>query len=236
VARLLEISWRETDLPIEEREGYGTTYLPLSALAKTAAGGIVWDSDGKATKPVLVYFYSGSTDDEKLEKAESKMFGNDDLAVATKFFSCLRIDVDQIENQEIRKRYAPKTPTFYVLDGAGKTLKKRTGNLSSKAIVSELVKAYKSVYSDNLSKRIKTFNKFLNRLEKLADKIAVLDLKITEQDAAIAKRDTPRKRKKLAGFKLQQVTNRAEMVKMEQERDMLLAPPASGRKTVALSR
>jgi len=233
--RLLSIDWIEKDLPSSAEDGYGSSsYLPLSELAKEA-GGIVFDgADQVLMKPVIVYFYSGRMDEEKLEKTERKMFGNDDLAIATKFYRCLRIDADQISSEKIRALYVKKLPTLYVLNAEGKVLARKEGALSAPSILGELKRAYKKVHGVNLAPRIKSFSRFLDRLDKASDKVAELRARLAAAEERLARKETPRNKKKVQAL-LEQVEKAEEaLAALETEKEKLLLPPT--RKEVARRR
>jgi len=226
VAKVLTIDWVDTDLPMDTTKGYGSSYLPLSALATSTPGNIVFDTESPEGKPLLVWFFPGNMDSVKLEKLEKKMFNCDDLSVASKFFRCLRIDADQIENAAVRKRYAPKLPTFYLLGPKGKILYKRMGTVRGKSFCSALELAYKHVYGASLRSRITAYNRLLNKMEKVEINMAQVKAQVTTLQGRLLRRDKASTRHKLEQAQAKLAKLKKGLARLDEQRTLLEQPPS----------
>ncbi len=206
--------------------GYGQGYQPLTTLASV-------DSRDRQL-PLVVWFYDGDTETADQQKLERKMFGDDDLAISSKFFRCLKIDVSKIEDAEVRTQYAKRTPTLYVLSPSGETLMKKAGRMTTKTVMSGFSKAFKKIYNLRLRSEVRKLNKFLVKVEKAEDAVSAAGVKVKLLKERLAKRDVARTRKALKAAEETVVKAREAFAKIVEERDQMLVLPLD--KPVASSR
>lgn len=227
VARILQIRWEDRDLPTREREDYGDEVLPLSALATQHAGGIVFEGEAANRKPVLVYLYSASADLEKTEKLENRMFGDDDLAMASRFFRCVRVDADAIRSESLRREYAPRLPAFYLLDPDGKVLTRKCGRATPGNLVGLLRRGYRETYGKSLRPRLTRLEKYLDRLEETETAVLEAEDEVNRLEDRLARRDNRRMRLRLEEARKVVAQLRAKLDEVKKEEAKVLAPPAA---------
>ncbi len=194
--------------------GYGQGYQPLTTLASV---------DKQDTpRPLVIWFHDGDTEAALQKKQERKMFGDDDLALASKFFACLKIDVSKIEDAKVRDQYAKRVPALYVLSPSGATLMKKSGKMTAKTVMSGLSKAFKKAYKINLRSKVRKLNKFLIKVEKAEDAVSAAGVKVKLLKERLTKRDIPRTRKALKDAEKVAIEAREALAKILEERDSML--------------
>ena len=116
-ANRLKINWRRGSFPARARRATPTRCFPLSS---------IFENDDE-TKPALVWFTSLNPD----EKAEKRLFDSWEVAVASRYFNCVKIYADDIESKADRERYAKVVPTLILFDGAGREVTRVVGTGTS---------------------------------------------------------------------------------------------------------
>ncbi|MAG32367.1 MAG: hypothetical protein CL908_15910 [Deltaproteobacteria bacterium] len=110
---------------------------------------------------------------EKLLAYEDRAFADDRVGLASRFFNCMRISLDEIPSASVRKQYgATKGPSILVLDPSGKELKRLTGwSTSGSKLYSSMASVLRSTRKMNLAALLRKENAFLKRLDDLYWKI-----------------------------------------------------------------
>jgi hypothetical protein len=206
-AQRLQISWQVRQLPREYRDGYGATALPLAALFDRS------DLPGKReVKPAMVYFSRLTLD----EKGEKRMFDSMEVAVAARWFDCVRIYVDDIEDKAAREEWSKSSSIIVFLDGSGKEVTRLAGNsVTASAVYSAMQKAAAPDFKNPLPAMVDKYSAFLRKFDKIQSKVTGLEADIQDDIAHIAKHDCAPGRRRLK-------ENEDELKPLRNERDKLL--------------
>ena len=195
-------------LPRATRPGYADSVLPLSAMFDRS------DLPGaeREARPAMIWF-SKLEPDPKLEK---RMFDSYELAVAARWFDCVRIYVDDIESKADRDRYAKISPSIIFLDGSGREVTRLAGTgISSPLLYSAMQKSWSDDFKRPLSAMVERYTAFLKRFDKVQGDVSDLEMKIADGLAHIMKHDCAPGRKQLK-------ENEEDIKPLIVERDKLL--------------
>jgi hypothetical protein len=164
------------------------------------------------TKPALVWFTSLNPD----EKAEKRLFDSWEVAVASRYFTCVKIYADDIESKADRERYAKVVPTLILFDGAGREVTRVVGSgPSSPNVYSAMQKAAEPTFKKSLGSLVETYSAFLKRFDKVAGQVSQLEAEIIDDLDHTSKHDCAPGRKKLK-------EHQEEIKPLVVERDKLL--------------
>jgi hypothetical protein len=172
------------------RPGYADTVLPLSALFDRSD---LPDSEREA-RPAMVWF-SKLDADQKLEK---RMFDSMEVAVASRWFDCVRIYVEDIESKADREKYAKVAPSIILIDGSGREVAKLAGtSISSPQVYGAMQKAAAPTFKKPLTAMVDRYRGFLKKFDEVQGRVTDLETQIAEGLAHIAKHDCAPGRKRL---------------------------------------
>jgi hypothetical protein len=158
-------------------------------------------------------WFSKLEPDEKLEK---RMFDSFEVAVASRWFNCVRIYVDDIDSKAERERYAKVAPSIIFIDGSGKEVTRLAGtSISSPLVYGAMQKASAQDFKKPLTALVEKYSAFLKRFDKVQGQVSELEAQIADGLAHIAKHDCAPGRKQLK-------ENEEEMKPLVAERDKLL--------------
>ena len=187
VARELNIDWVEAAWPTSWDEKYGMQALPLSALSKLSAD---------KNKPSLIYVVRDG-DAEARKASEKKLFGSEDLTLATRFFRCYKIAEKDLPEGKIRDKYLlKKNPTFIILDAKGNEIVKNKKKASTSWITSKMKKQFSADFGMKLSAHVKKLSDWLDDLEKADDKLANAQNAFSAVEEQVSKKDKETRRSK----------------------------------------
>jgi hypothetical protein len=197
------VQWEQTTLPTRTEPGYGERALPAEDLVK-------FDS-----RPTLVWFFD--LEDEDLNrKCESTVFSNEKLGLALKRFRCVKIDVQSIAEDRLRREYASQTPAFRIIDPAGETLAVMQGPRATslsrfRGMVSS---AWRKMFTMSQDNFVRKMTDILNRLDRVNSQKTVLD----SQKKRYQERGN---RRKLAEVERDAEELAAEQKKIEQDEEAI---------------
>jgi hypothetical protein len=198
------------------RAGYADSSLPLSALFDRSD-----ISNEQELRPAVIWF-SKLEPDEKLEK---RLFDSMDVAVASRWFNCVRIYVDDIESKADREKYAKIAPSLIFLDGAGREVTRLAGtSVSSPVVYGAMQKAAAQDFKKPLGTLVEGYKGFLKKFDKVQSQVADLELAISDGVAHIAKHDCAPGRKQLKENEEEIKPLQAELEKLLVEEKGLLKP------------
>lgn len=147
----------------------------------------------------MVLFFDPSVDDETAKELNKQMFGDDKLVAATRFFSCYRIAINDVPENEFKKKYLKRIPALIFMGRDGQVIGEIAGKRAQpRTITTRLGKAYKSAYKGSLKRQIGVFMDYLGKLEKVEDNVDVVKAKVKMLKDQLDRRETSRKKKNLA--------------------------------------
>jgi hypothetical protein len=215
-AKRLEINWQTRQLPRMYREGYDPTALPLAALFDRG------DVSGQhEAKPAMVFFSSLKVD----EKLEKKMFDNLEVAVAARWFDCVRIYTDDIDTKAEREAYTKVVPLVIFLDGAGREVARTGGNATTAAgIYAAMQKTAGVDFATSLVSMVEKYSAFLRKLDKVQTQVSDLERELLDDVQHVAQHDCPMGRKQLKAHEEELKPATAERDKLLEQEKALLKP------------
>lgn len=177
-------------MPRSVRAGYADTVLPLSALFDRSdlPGG----SDD--VRPAMIWFSKLEAD----PKIEKRFFDSMEVAIASRWFHCVRIYIDDIESKKERERLLDLGPSVVFLDANGREVTRVVGaHASSPLIYSAMQKASAPDFKKPLTSLVEIYGAFLKRFDKVQGKVADLEFEIQDGQAHLMKHDCAPGRKRL---------------------------------------
>lgn len=162
-AKRLTIDWSMRRLPTSANEGYGRTVQPLSMLFDQSE----LSPAARTPRPAMVFF----TSQEPNPKLEKRLFDDEELAIASRYFDCVKIYVEDIESKADRERYAKTTPTIIFLDAGAKEVSRISGEASKGDVLRQMAKAANVHFKKSLSSHIDAYKAFIKRFDKVEGKL-----------------------------------------------------------------
>jgi flagellar hook-basal body complex protein FliE len=203
-------------LPIAAGDRYGTSRIALTSYFQDAFA----DTD----RPAWVYIHAAESDSEELEKVEKKIFGKEDLSMATNYFDCYRIEASELSTED-RSILAKRLPAFVLVGTDGRVLAQHKGSSHPDSLLSFLVKGYKAVYGVSLPPKLDLFEDVLKRMENAEDKVAQASQKVKDL-ATTADMEKPRDQEKVQEAQQAFEEAKAALALMREERNKLLEVPS----------
>jgi hypothetical protein len=176
-------------------------------------------------------FVTTLTPDEKLEK---RLFESWDVAVAARYFRCVKIFADDIESKADRERFAKVTPAIIFLDGSGRETSRLTGaGPSAPTVYSGMQKASGSTFKKPLVSLVEGYTAFLKKFDKVQGRVSELEFEIAEDLAHVTKHDCAPGRKQLKEHEEEIKPLQAERDKLLEQEQALLKPDPKPKATAA---
>jgi len=131
---------------------------------------------GPDSIPAVVWLYTPA-DEKALNAINTKVFQNERVGIAMKKFRCYRVNVEEIENREIREEYLRSAPSFIFFDPAGDAVAKLSGKQASSlsAFSGSVGKAWNQSFTVKLKPYTKRMTNILNRLDKLNGRTQIME-------------------------------------------------------------
>ena len=202
------MEWIDAEWPTRYSGEYGTTSMPLSALFNMPGA--------DRNVPAVVYIYATLDDDEKAEKLERKLFGSEDLLVASRFFRLFRINERDVPDRKIRDRYLKKLPAFLFMDARGNIVDTVAGRVSARALLGRMNRLYKAHFEGRMSTHVKKFHAYLKDVAQAEDRLANAVRRVEALEERLDKNDS-----KSAARQLEE--KKVEVAKLRKELDEILA-------------
>ncbi|MCB9833317.1 MAG: hypothetical protein H6807_12665 [Planctomycetes bacterium] len=162
LARMLRIDWREASWPMAKDDKYGERSLPISNLLQL---------DDRKHRPAIVYI-RGLIDFEDRMAYEEKIFGSEEIVLATRFFRCFEIDAREIRDERIQKQYLKKVPVLLFLDARGEEVARLAGKKSASAFRSAMNRVFAAHYKASMSKVLAAMEDLVDEVQKAEDRVA----------------------------------------------------------------
>ncbi len=164
----VRVQFKDHNLSQKESEGYGYQELTL---AKSIANFSSFDP-----APTIVCLYD-SKDKAAMNLISRNVFGQENVGIGAKKFNLLKINVNRIKNEELKKSYGRVTPSYKFFDAKGKSLATVRGKVTAPAIQKAMKAAFESTYATGYNGYLSEYRKFLNKLDQIESKRGVLKLK-----------------------------------------------------------
>ena len=142
---------------------YGGSTLRVAEVLRKLSSDV-----GSDNTPAVVWMYS--PDEEKAnQRLNSNIFQNEQVGLAMKKFRTLRVNVLEIDHNELRAEYSKNAPAFYFFDPAGGEIGKVAGKkaTSLSGFTKLMEKSWNTSYETKLRKYTKSMTKLLDQLDRI---------------------------------------------------------------------
>lgn len=221
----MTISWLGLTPDRNQESGYGSNTLTIASTIKNRVS-----SEGNR-RPFWVQIQKEELDvpAEDLSKRETRLFGKDDLALASTFFDCYRVSMETLSPDDLAKLGA-RFPVFQVYSPEGALLSSLSGANGPEALQSQLARACKEVYGQEMAPLVRRLHAKLDEVEKCEDKVAQINLRIADLEKRLAKNDKENTRKSLEESRAEAViANQGLEAAKLAYRELAAAPKATNR-------
>ena len=162
----LQVSWTELASYRVTTGGNVTDVQDLST-----AQGMLTKTDLQHERPLLVYLTSsGEKEQQAQDVLEGTSLKDERVSIASKFFTMVRDDGDQITKDHPYYRWigGRELPRFVVFTSGGDKVGKLEGRASPSKLYGLMKKAIAKDYVVNLDRTIKDYQKILTSLDRLS--------------------------------------------------------------------
>lgn len=213
--------------------GYGKRSLPLEAVFDQSR----LPADQRLVRPAMVWFL----DDDPDAKLARRMFDDESVAIASRYFDCVKMFVGDLESKEDREKYCKVVPTVVFFDASAKEVGRLSGAGVSKSDVYRMMqKAADAHFKRTLAATVAKYAEFLRRFDKHQGKIDEAREDVTFNEEHMVTHPCERAKKAIAEATAELATLEKDAEKLKAEEASLLkvelksdpfAPPAPPKKT-----
>jgi hypothetical protein len=184
---------------------YGETALPVADKLKQLFPTL------KASNMPSVVWICDVSDDKSVQKINRVVMQNEPVGIALKRFNCFRVNVLDMPEGDLKKKYEKEAQAFYFFDPAVKQVARLAGKRANSlsAFASYMEKTWNASFKMKLKVYQKAMKDILDRLDKLDGQKQVLN----RQRARLAERPNPAAQRALD----------AKLKKFEEERSKIEA-------------
>lgn len=162
----------------------------------------------------MVWLYTPA-DEKSMNAINSKVFQNERVGIAMKKFRCYRVNVEEIDNREIREEYLRSAPSFIFFDPAGDAVAQVSGKraASLSAFSGTMGKAWNQSFTVKLKPYTKKMTNILDRLDKINGRTQIME----QSRARLDRKPNAMKRRKLQAQAETLRTEKETILEDEQE-------------------
>lgn len=202
-------------LPTETTPGYGRSTRPLAALFDQSH----LPADQRFPRPAMVWFGP----DDPNPKLARRMFDDESVAVAARYFDCVKIFTGDIEAKEDRERYCKSSPTIIFFDAGAKEVGRLSGEGFSKGDVYRMMQKAANVhFKKSLADLVSKYTEFLKRFDKVQGKVAEARDDVSFNEEHMVTHPCDRARKAIGEANAELATLEKDSEKLKAEEDALL--------------
>jgi hypothetical protein len=184
------VSWKPLTLA-EKTSGaaYGETALPVEEKIKNLFGELK-----PGNQPTVVWLYD-PTNEKVNRNIEGTIFRNEPVGIALKHFNCMKVNVQEIPNEELQKKYLRETPAFYFFDPSAKLLANLTGKRANS--LSGFSKLMEVTWDKSFTMTLKAFSKQYKEILDRFDKLDVQQQAVTRDKQKLEEKPNPQLKKEV---------------------------------------
>jgi hypothetical protein len=172
---------------------------------------------GSGDIPAIVWLYTPA-DDKTVQACNANIFQNERVGIALKKFRTYRVNVEEIDNAELRKEYMRAAPAFLFFDPSGDQVAKLGGKkaTSLSGFSSVMGKTWNMSFTVKLKPYTKNMTNILDRLDKINGRTQIME----QSKARLDSKPNAMKQRKLQA---QAETLRAEKEAVVEDEQEILA-------------
>jgi uncharacterized protein YeeX (DUF496 family) len=183
----------------------------------------------RAERPLLVYIYDDSKDDDDQRAAietDRAFTQNEKVAIGARFFDCLRIEKESAKEDRVLAKYAKRAPALVFVRPNFDVVTSHSGRFNASKIFSAMCATMKKDYENRIAtvlKEQKAISKERADLQRDKDELARLDEKIAEEENARRRADMNKERDELN----EKITAIEEKLRERENKLYVLEPKAT---------
>ena len=142
-----------------------------------------------ATNSPSIVWFQDVSDDQTIKKIDGAIMGNEKVGIALKRFNCFRVNVLDMPEGELKKKYLKQTPAFLFFDPSAKLIKKVHGKRATS--LSSVNKLIEYTWDKSFTLPIKKFAKMYKGILDAFDKYEVKLQSVQKDRAKLDERPNP---------------------------------------------
>lgn len=182
-------------------------------------------------QPSVVWFFD-PTDEQGIQKIDGTIMKNEPVGIALKHFNCYRVNVQEIPEGDLQKKYAKEVPAFYFFDPAAQLIASVTGKRA--ASLSGFAKLMEGTWDKSFTVSLKEFTKQYKEILDALDKLDVKQQAITRDRQKLEEKKDPKLQKEVEAAEAELAVEKKKIE--DQEKSVLegctlrpeFLPPAAG--------
>lgn len=187
----MQVGWSNLNLaPQTAGSEYGGSTLRVAEVLRQLSSDVSADST-----PAVVWLYSPEEEDAN-QRCNSNIFQNEQVGLALKKFRTLRVNVLEIQHNELREEYSKTAPAFYFFDPAGEEIGKVQGKDATS--LSDFSKLMERTWNTSYETKLRKYTKSMTRLLDQLDRIDAKKQNLEREKERLAEKPNPRKQRKLS--------------------------------------
>ena len=168
-----------------------------------------------ATNSPSIVWFQDVSDDKTIKKIDGAIMGNEKVGIALKRFNCYRVNVLDLPEGDMKKKYEKQTPAFYFFDPSAKLVKRVVGKRATS--LSSVNKLIEYTWNKSFTKPIKKFAKAYKGILDALDKYDVKRQSVERDRAKLDERPNRTVEKKVKKLEEKLAELRKKIEEDEQE-------------------
>lgn len=148
----------------------------------------------------MVWFFD-PTDEQGIQKIDGTIMKNEPVGIALKHFNCFKVNVQDIPEGDVKKKYLKEVPAFYFFDPAAKLVANVTGKRA--ASLSGFAKLMEGTWDKSFTVSLKEFTKQYKEILDALDKLDVKQQAVTRDRQKLEEKKDPKLQKEVEATEAQ---------------------------------
>ncbi|MCU0727213.1 MAG: hypothetical protein MUE73_15730 [Planctomycetes bacterium] len=167
-------------------------------------------------QPTVVWL-ADPTNEKVNQNIDGTIFRAEPVGIALKHFNCLKVNVQEIPDAELQKKYMKEAPAFYFFDPAAKLVANVTGKRANS--LSGFTKLMEATWDKSFTMTLKEFSKKYKEILDSFDKIDVKQQAVTRDKQKLEEKPNPQLKREVETAEAEIA---AEKAKVEQDEKKIL--------------
>jgi hypothetical protein len=146
------------------------------------------------SQPTVVWVFDPA-DEQGAQKINGAIFNNENVGIALKHFNCLKVNAQEIPNEELKTKYLKEVPAFYFFDPAAKLVANVNGKRA--ASLSGFSKLMEATWDKSFTMTLKDFTKQYKEILDAFDKVDVKQQAVTRDRQKLEEKKDPKLQKEV---------------------------------------
>jgi len=160
------------------------------------------------SQPTVVWVFDPA-DEQGATKINGAIFGNENVGIALKHFNCLKVNAQEIPNEELKTKYLKEVPAFYFFDPAAKPVADVSGKRASS--LSGFSKLMELTWDKSFTMTLKEFSKAYKEILDAFDKLDVKQQAVTRDKQKLEEKPDPKLKKEVEAAEAEIATEKKKI-------------------------